>query len=62
MSISNAQIIGLALVAGLIGAAFFFLWYISPKVSAIFRPSLRTAIYWLVGILLIQTGFILAGG
>ena len=62
MSISNAQIMGLALVAALTGAALFFLWYVPPKVSAIFRPSLRTAIYWFIGILFIQTGFILAGG
>ncbi len=62
MSISNSQLIGLVLVAALTGAALLFLWYVPPRVSAIFRPSLRAAIYWFIAILLVQTGFILAGG
>jgi hypothetical protein len=62
MTVSNSQIIGLGVVAVLIVMAAVFLRYVAPRVDAILRPSLRTAIYWFVGILLIQTGFLLARG
>ncbi|MDP1808708.1 MAG: hypothetical protein Q8L35_04135 [Actinomycetota bacterium] len=62
MTASNSQMIGLGVVGALIVIAAIFLRYVVPGVDAIFRPSLRTAIYWFIGILLIQTGFMLAGG
>jgi len=61
MIVSNSRIIGFGVVGALIALAGFFLWYATPRVDAIFRPSLRTAIYWFIGILLIQTAFIVAG-
>lgn len=61
MTISNSQIIGLGVVGVLILPPAVFLWYVAPRVNAIFRPSLRTAAYWFIGILLIQAGFLLAG-
>lgn len=61
MTVSNSQIIGLGVVGALIVMAAIFLWYVVPRVNAIFRPSLRTVLYWFMGILLIQTGFMLAG-
>jgi len=61
MSLSNAQSIGLGLVGVLSAAALLFNWYVAPRVNAIFRPSIKTAMYWFIAILFIQTGFIVLG-
>jgi len=59
MILSNAQLIGLALDGFLIFSALLLLWYVTPRVNATFRPSIKLAIYWFIGILLIQTVFVL---
>jgi hypothetical protein len=62
MTISNVEIAGFAFVGILIAAALLFLWYILPRVDAMFRPSLRMAAYWFIGIILVETVFMTAAG
>lgn len=61
MPFSTTQLVGFGVVAAIIAAALLFAWYKIPKNDALFQPSLKSALYWLIGIIVFQTVFITLG-
>lgn len=62
MILSTSQLVGLGTVAAIIALAFLFLWYVIPRINPTFRSSVKTAVYWSLGLLVIQTALILVAG
>ena len=60
MELSLSQIIGLVSVLAVIVMAVGFLWYTTRRSSYIYRGSIRSAVVWGIGLLIMQTVFLLA--